>query len=318
LAVEVVMSAYWELIRDRPGFRQLWLGEIVSQLGDWLSWVAVSLLALEHGGGEGAMAVALVLAAHSLPQALLAPVGGVLADRWDRRNLLIGVHLTQALLTGLMLLSALSGAIVVLTALVAARSALTALDWPARTGALRRLVDDEELLTANALSASTWSAMFALGMAGGGLLAMLGPEIALAVDTATFLLGAALLLPLPAMPTKGSARLTDAVGELRTAVAMLADDRRLLRAVAAKLPMAVAGGGALVLLNLVAAEAAFAGAAGLTLGLLQGTKGIGTGIGPVLAKSALDRGYSLDRVWSVVMWGGLGGMAVFAASGSAV
>ena len=75
-----------DLIKRRPAFRLLWLGELVSQLGDWLSYVAISLVAMTHGPGQGALALGLVLAAHSLPHAVLAPFTGPLADRFDRRR----------------------------------------------------------------------------------------------------------------------------------------------------------------------------------------------------------------------------------------
>ncbi len=57
------MHEVTELLRRRPDFRRLWVGDIVSYLGDWLAYVAVSLFALEHG--ESLLAVALVFVIHS-------------------------------------------------------------------------------------------------------------------------------------------------------------------------------------------------------------------------------------------------------------
>ena len=72
------MSDYLELLRRRPAFRRLWLAQLISQTGDWLGLVAVSVVAGETGGQTGgALALAAVLAAHLLPNALLSPWAGV-------------------------------------------------------------------------------------------------------------------------------------------------------------------------------------------------------------------------------------------------
>ena len=125
------------LIRRRPAFRTLWLGEIVTQLGDWLSYVAISLLAMHHGPGHGALAVALVIVAHSLPHAVLAPLAGPVADRFDRRTILLLTHIGQASLTVGMILCIDS--LVLVQLLLVIRTSLSALDWPARTAAVAQL-----------------------------------------------------------------------------------------------------------------------------------------------------------------------------------
>ncbi|MCP4809819.1 MAG: MFS transporter [Proteobacteria bacterium] len=264
------------LLRRRPAFRRFWLAELISQLGDWLSYVAVSLLALSEGPGEGALAVALVLAAHALPGALVAPWSGVLADRFDRRALLTVSHGVSAVLTVGMLAVAVDGQLVVELLLVL-RAFASALAQPARTAVTARLVEPEELITANALEAATWSAMFALGMALGGLLASIGVDVALSLDAVTFVVAGALTLTLPSMRA-GSRR----GGSLGEAVALVRTRPELLDAVLKKVPLSLAGGAAWVVLNLWSVEVAFAGTAALTLALLQGVKGLGTGVGPVL------------------------------------
>src|SRR5262245_23484063 len=95
------------LLRLRPAFRRLWLAGIVSLVADWLGFVAVSLLALDRGGGPGALA--LVLAVHALPHALFAPIAGAIADRFDRRRVLLAAPIAQASLTALMALAAARG-----------------------------------------------------------------------------------------------------------------------------------------------------------------------------------------------------------------
>jgi len=294
------------LIRRRPAFRTLWLGEIVTQLGDWLSYVAISLLAMHHGPGHGALAVALVIVAHSLPHAVLAPLAGPVADRFDRRTILLLTHIGQASLTVGMILCIDS--LVLVQLLLVIRTSLSALDWPARTAAVAQLVPEDELLTANALCAATWSMCFGLGMAVGGALALLGPVIALAIDAATFLVAAALVSGLPALPAPGRrsqrpAPLVDLLGH-----------RPVIRAALAKTPPAIAGGAALVVLNLVSTEATFAGTAGLTLGLLQTVKAIGTGVGPAWIRARIQRGARLSHMWTLTVLTAFVGIGIFLAA----
>jgi hypothetical protein len=101
------------------------------------------------------------------------------------------------------------------------------------------------------------------------------------------------------------------VGAMAEAVQVIRSDRRLLRATLSKTPLAIGGGGALLTMHLVAADTAFMGTAGLTLGLLQLVKGVGTGIGPFLATSASKR-QGERRVWSAAELASLAGMAAFA------
>ena len=309
------MSDWIALLRRNPGFARLWLAEAISLVGDWFSLVAISVLALKDGGG--AWAVALTLAAHELPMALMRPIAGVLADRFDRRNLLIGVHVAQAVLTLGMAWRALLGDVVGLQLLVLARSVVGGLDWPARSGAIRRLVREEDLMGANAIGGASWSAMYAIGMALGGLVSSFGIPLALAIDAGTFAFAAVLLMALPRIPTRATDGLLEAlrrsVGDLREAARMARSDPHLFRAVAAKTPLGLAGGAAVVMLNVIADRASFAGTGAMTLGILQAMRGIGTGVGPLLAERLVASGLDFGRVWSVaalVALVGIGSLAL--------
>ncbi|MCK6592631.1 MAG: MFS transporter, partial [Polyangiaceae bacterium] len=208
------------LLRDRPLFRRLWMSEVISLLGDWMSFVAISLLALQKGGGV--VGLALVLVGHSLPHALLAPVAGVLADRLDRKRLMIAAYIAEAGLTIAMAIAASRGNVPAVQVLVFARASVAAFLPPVQSAALRRVVREDELLTANSLTSLTWSVMFALGMAAGGLIAALGPTIALAIDASTFVIAAFLLRVLPSMRAEGRAL----EGGLGTALGSVGRDMR--------------------------------------------------------------------------------------------
>ena len=302
------------LVARRPGFRHLWLGNLVSQLGDWIGWVAVAVLALHTGGGP--LDVALVFVAHHLPAAMLTPISGALADRFDRRVVLVRVSLLLGVVTVAMTVAAALGSLAVLQLLLVVRSAMTAFFTPAERAALPRVVERSELLLAGAIDAGSWSVVFSLGMALGGALSALGPVLALAIDAATFGVSALLLSRLPAMPPQRS-EATEAeprrrmAREIADAIRYLRPRPALRRAVLAKGPIALAGGAAWLALALRAD--ALLGAA-LGFGLLNAIRGIGTGIGPALVAWRLRGGARRGPVWSTIYLAALVGMVAFAAA----
>jgi MFS family permease len=78
---------YLELLRSNRGFRFLWLGQVVSQMGDWFDTVAVYTIALKLTGSS--RSVALIMVARFLPTVVLSPLAGVIADRFSRRWIMI-------------------------------------------------------------------------------------------------------------------------------------------------------------------------------------------------------------------------------------
>jgi predicted MFS family arabinose efflux permease len=300
------------LLRTNAAFRRLWAAGAVSSCGDWLSFVAVSTLALSHG--DGAMGLALVFAAHALPGALLAPVAGALVDRFDRRRVLVAIDLLAAVATAAMAAAAAAGWLGAVQGLLLVRSAIVAGLPPGESAAVRRLVGAADLTAANAILAATWSTAYVIGMAAGGAAALLGPTLALALDAATFALAALLhrtLPPLPVArePSRLVAALTavprDTVAALRGAAAK----PRLLAAVLGKTPLGLAGGAAWVSLNLIVAAAEPFGPAALSFGIVQAIRGVGTGIGPIVAARLVGRGVAAWRLHAAAVILMLGAVA---------
>ena len=274
------------VLSRHPAFRRLWAAGAVSLVGDWLSFVAVAVLAVQGGGG--AYGLALVFAAHALPGALLSPVAGALVDGADRRRVLIAADLAAAAITIAMTIAAAGGALVAIAPLLLVRSAVVALVPPGESAAVRVLVPERELLPANAILAATWSVAYVAGMALGGAAALLGPALALALDAASFAIAAAIHATLPAMPAPAQRRSLAAIvretpRDTAAALRVAAARPPLLRAVLAKAPLGLAGGAAWVALNLIAADAQPFGAAALSYGVLQAIRGAGTGIGPAIS-----------------------------------
>lgn len=301
------MSGALQLLLRRRAFRRLWLGNVVSQLGDWVGWVAVAMVALHEGGGP--LDVALVFAAHHLPAAALAPVAGVVADRVDRRRLLWGTSVVLGLLTVGMAVAAAAGALGVLQLLLLTRSAGVAFFTPAERAALPRVVEKDELLLAGAFDAASWSVMFAVGMAAGGAMSLLGPSLALAIDAGTFGVSALLFLGLPRIEPERTAQRPRLLRGISDALAFTWPRPALRRAVFAKTPYAVAGGAAWIGLALQADALGGAALGGLGFGLLHAVRGIGTGVGPVLVAQRVGRGADVTSMWRAAYWLGLCGTA---------
>lgn len=310
------MSAVFQLLRDRRNFRRLWMGTLVSQLGDWIGWVAVAMVAIDSGGG--AVDIALVFVAHHLPAALLTPVSGVVADRVDRRLLLCSASVVLGFVTVGMAVAAFAGAVAVLQLLLLVRSGAVAFVTPAERAALPRLVKKEELLLAGALDSASWSVMFALGMAAGGVLSTLGPTLALVIDAATFLVATVFFMRLPRLEPlrEASARRPSLLRGLPDAVAEVWPRREQRRAVFAKTPMSVVSGAGWIALALHVDTAGGAILGGLGFGVLHAVRGIGTGIGPVFvarwAASEADR----LALWRGAVWLGMAGATVLGFAGS--
>src|SRR6185295_14104381 len=92
----------------RDDFRRLYLAVAVSELGDAFHYIAIMWFALLHGGPLGVMVVRL---ADSVPALLFGLHGGLLADRWDRRRLLIAADLARAAVLVPVAIAGLAGAL---------------------------------------------------------------------------------------------------------------------------------------------------------------------------------------------------------------
>jgi MFS family permease len=190
------MKDYWAFLQLRPYFRSLWLAQVISLTGDWFNTIA-SVIIVSRYSASG-LAVGGLFIARALPPFLLGPVAGVVADRFDRRKVLV---LSDVLRAGIVLCFLLVDGpedLWLLYVLTVLQFSVSAFFEPARAALVPALVEHDELLRANTLSSITWSAMLTLGGAIGGLTASLfGVRVSLVVDAASFLASAALVLSLP-------------------------------------------------------------------------------------------------------------------------
>jgi MFS family permease len=179
------------LLRN-PRFVRLWVGQGISFVGDAVSMVALVVLVVQITGSAAAVGGALV--ARLLPT-LASPLAGVLADRFDRRVILVASDLARA---ALVLGMVFARDLVVLYGLVFLMGVFRTFFNPTVRAAFPSVVGGGDLTRANALISGTFSASTMVGPALGGLLvASLGVNAAFFLDAATYLLSAAFLSSIP-------------------------------------------------------------------------------------------------------------------------
>ena len=187
-------------------FRLLWTAGLVSSVGSWLLVLAVPahvFLVTRSLAASG-----LTMAAEYLPWLLLGPVAGVLADRWDRRRLMIAADVFRAGAVALMLLGTSASDRWLLYAALAAESSGTVVFTPALRARIPEIVGTGRALnSANALNAASSGVVRLIGgPLGGALLAAYGFRALITADALSYLGSAGALAMTARRPDRRAAR----------------------------------------------------------------------------------------------------------------
>jgi len=282
-------AGYIELLRGNRAFRQVWLGQVVSQMGDWFNTIALYTIILNlTGSGRD---IGLLLVARFVPSFIFGPASGVLADRFSRRSIMIVTDLLRALVVLGFLFVRRAEHLWIIYVLTVLQLGLSTFFEPAKTAAIPSLVADRELVAANAISSVTWSVMLTLGAAIGGLATgWLGTDVAFILDSGTYLLSAALIasVKVPKRPKhkRGKFEIRRALGISQTVegISYVKKRPRVFALLLVK-PAWGLGGGVLTLLA-VFGERVFplGGSPAIGIGVLFAARGIGTAVGPIVAR----------------------------------
>lgn len=187
-----LLSSYARLIRNRRYF-PLWLGQLLSNLGDTLHYIALVVWVYQRTGSS--LVVAGTVFFEVVPVILLAPVAGVVIDRLPRKTVLVAADVVRAVLVLALLLTTQLWHIYVIVALLT--SAATFFN-PAVNASLPTLLDEQDLLAANSVSWSTGRFVQIIGSAlAAGVIAAIGAEAAFVFNATTFVVSALFLLLLP-------------------------------------------------------------------------------------------------------------------------
>jgi MFS family permease len=268
------------LLRTNRDFRRLFLASVISLGGDWFLFVAINGLILEVTGQ--AIYVGLSILAQEVAFFIASPWAGVLADRMDRRKLMIGCDLSRAAIC-VAFLAVGPGSIWIAFPLLALLSVFAAPFDPASSAAIPNLVTSEELPTANALGGSLWGTMLAVGAALGGVIAtVFGRDTAFLLDAATFLASAALLSGIHGAFSEPGQREEEHPGTLEATAETIRyarADRRVSALITVKAGFGIAAG-VLALIPVFARQVFHAGDVGF--GILMAARGVGALVGPFL------------------------------------
>ena len=180
----------------RPDFRRLYAAVVASELGDSLHYIALMWFALDAGGPLGVIAVRL---ADSIPAIVFGLHGGVAADRWSRKRLMVGADLVRGVVLVPVAYAGLAGSLPLWGLVAAAFILETATSYfaPAYGATVPTLVDRENVQQANALVQATVQAISIGGWAlAAALLAFIPVSVFFAVNAASFFASAALIVRL--------------------------------------------------------------------------------------------------------------------------
>ena len=274
----------WKMLKTNADMRRVFMAQVISYLGDWFSFVAIIGLVDDLTGSK--FLVSLVVVAFSLPSFLASPIAGSMADRFDRRRILVFVSVIQVVAAfGLLFV----GKDTVWLAFLAQStiSALAAVISPATEASIPNIArDDNELAIANSLLGSTWGIMLAVGAAIGGVFAsVFGRDAAFIANAVSFAVAAILFsrIKTPMQqerdPQTQRQRIRP-IADMREAITHSRQDPVLMALIFSKTTFAI-GAGVVSQLAVLASDVFHGGDA--ARGLLIGVRGVGTGLGPLIA-----------------------------------
>jgi MFS family permease len=273
-----------------PAFRRLWLAQLGSQLGEAIALVAMPLLV--YGLTGSAELLSLIFILQLLPRVVLAPIAGLLADRLDRRQIILGADLARAGLVALLPFTDRAWQVALVAMLVAIGSALAR---PAELAAVPMVVSPGQLVPALSISQVAASIIRIAGPAlAAGVIAAAGPRPAFGLQSLCFLVSAGFIFQTALPPVQRDERTTRLVLAVRREITdglRVVRDNPIVRGITAVEMLWQLVTAALVVGILVYVEETLhlGGDAATIFSLLTATFATGTALGALVARSVEKR-----------------------------
>jgi MFS family permease len=280
------VAAVVSVLTGNRDFRRLFLAELVVFGGDWFALIPlVTLLQRLTGGG---LLGAVALAADTAVVALVLPFAGTVADRFDRRKVMVTAALATAVAVGLLFAVRSASTAWLGPVAIGVAAAAKAFYGPAAGAALPNVVDERELPAANTLGGSAWGTMLVLGASLGGIMsAAFGPYVCFAVTVVCLLLATVLVWQIRRpMQAPRDAAPVPPLRAIRESLAYIRQHPRVLSLVTVKCAAGL-GNGVLGVFPVLATVVFSVGSIGT--GLLFAARGLGALIGPLLLRRVLGR-----------------------------
>ncbi len=204
-----VGKANFLTVLRNTGFRNLWLGQTISQIGDYFAFLATFVVvgSFSNDPQTTTLSISGMLIANTLPRLLFGMLAGVFVDRWDRRRTMLVSDVLRAALTLAMIPAFLSKNLWLMYTLGFVMSSVGTFFNPAKTALIPKLVRTDDLTSANALSqTSQMLAMFVGPAIAGGVFKLAGTGnewVAFVVDSTSFIVSA-IAISLISVPKENS------------------------------------------------------------------------------------------------------------------
>lgn len=280
---------YGVLIRKNTNFRLAWIGQVISLTGDWFDLIAsASLLSILR---QPATAIGALFVIRMVAPFLVTPLAGVLADRFNRKLILVFTDITRGAIVLCFLLVRRPEDAWLVYVITGLQLGLSGIYFPARSAILPDIVSRQELGAANAISSATWSVMLAFGAALGGLSAgQFGVYPSFVIDSLSFIISGILetMIVYHYAPPADAGRVS-----LGSVYRQYAEGLRYLREHVdiwlialhkATLGLIISGAFQVIQVDLAQKVFVIGKEGGTGLGIMFGVVGIGTGIGPFVAR----------------------------------
>lgn len=326
------------MLKESPAFTGLWISQILSSSGEWLSFIALMALVLELSG-QG-LAVGAVLFLQSIVSVVCAPFAGAVADKWDRRLIMAACDIVRMLAVASLIFLQAPHFLWLIFVVIAVSQVATCCFAPSAQAALPNIVGKDRVILANSLVSAAGGVIAALSAWLGGLVsAHIGRNFCFAADAVTYAVSAAVILmikvPFSEAPAaqqtaeqgegadEAGACPPDAEAEASAVETDKAEDtpavdskssslfrefinacryaaqKRILAAVIALKAMAGIGGGVMVLLSVLPVKVFGSGDYGV--GVLYGARGLGMLAGAVIAGQG--KGGAKPAAWGLFAGG---------------
>ncbi len=275
---------YFEILQTNPNFRWLWSGQVVSLLGDWFNIIASAILI--RNLTDSALALGVLFTIRMLAPFCVAPIAGICADRYNRKHILIATDIVRGLLLIGFLFVKDENDIWLLYLLATLLFGVSGFFSPARSAILPDVTSRNELGTANALSATTWSVMLALGAAFGGITAgLFGVYTAFIIDGLTFFVSAGLLLQIK-LPHRSDTSSEVRGGSKFTTLSYMVrhPDIFYISLHKAAIALLLSSGFQVAQVEIAKSHFVIGIDGAISLGLMYCMSGVGSGIGPIVAR----------------------------------
>jgi MFS family permease len=287
-------------------------------MGDWFNLIATAILTanLTHSG----LAVGGLFVIRALAQFVTGPIGGMLADRFDRKWILIWSDILRFFIVLGFLLVKDESQVWLLYTLSALQLGISGIFFPTKDAILPDVVVENEIGTANALTATTWSTMLAFGaFLGGQVAGTWGIAPAIVLDALSYLLSAYFIAKIAytQTTTKVNEPLTpkDVTQQYFQGVSYLSKHKSIfiLAVQKASLMLAVSGFNDVIQVELSSKVFVVGEGGSTSLGWLYAIVGVGTGVSPIIARwitgdreralrHAITAGYGFTLIGLMLMY----------------